>query len=128
MAKKKQSMESSDSVTFLNPRTCGIYKNGGPRFKVDPVTGQRTAEVDDQLKEFVDAYLQGTSTPGQATVPVGRVWSRGVLVPTYFDDRYQLEIRDLLKHEDLESVTLGELVDKNVISVRGGHGSPSNDQ
>lgn len=43
--------ELTGSVVILNPATCGVYKNGGVRYKVDPTTGRRSDEVDDELNE-----------------------------------------------------------------------------
>ena len=59
-----------DHVVFLNPRTCGIYKDGGTRFKTNPDTGLRTTEIDNQLAEQVDRYLRGIMPDGAAKIPV----------------------------------------------------------
>lgn len=118
-----------DGVLFLNPRTCGIYKDGGRRFKTDPATGLRTEEVDNELADHVDAYLGGGALPpGAAVLPVEEAFQNYVLVPTYYDERYQAEIRHLLQEEHLEPLTLGEMMDAGLIRIRGGHGSPGNDQ
>lgn len=116
------------TVTFLNPRTCGIYKNGSPRFKTDPITGRRTNEIDNELIDFVEAYLRGETTPGQATIPSDEVWEKDVLVPTYYDHRYNDLIYSLLQDQGIDGVTIGELEENGTILVRGGHGSPGNDQ
>jgi type I restriction enzyme M protein len=117
-----------NGVAFLNPRTCGIYKDGGTRFKTDPDTGKRTDQIDNELLEHVEQYLSGILPPGARVVPMTEVESRHVLVPTYYDDRHQTDIKSLLAEQSLQGVTLGELMDSGFISVRGGHGSPSNDQ
>lgn len=122
---KKQSV---DHVVFLNPRTCGIYKDGGKRYKTDHKTGKRTADIDNELIEHVNLFLRGKVPDGAAKVPLMQAIENRVLVPTYYDDRYQQRIHKLLKDEDLEGITLGELVDQKLIKVRGGHGSPGNDQ
>jgi type I restriction enzyme M protein len=119
---------STNEVVFLNPRTCGIYKNGQPRYKTDPRTGRRTNEIDNELIEAVNAYLAGEDSSGEASIAVPEVYEKKVLVPTYYDDRYNEGIANLLADLDVESVTLGELLDEGALSVRGGHGSPSNDQ
>lgn len=68
-------------VVVLNPRTCGIYNNGGTRYKTDPATGRRTDEVDNELIEHVAAYLEGARRPAWRTStsrmssPAG-CWSR----------------------------------------------------
>ena len=41
-----------DKVDFINPQTCGIYKNGSTRFVVG-ANGKRTSVVDNQLLEQV---------------------------------------------------------------------------
>lgn len=121
-------MNKTNSVTFLNPRTCGIYKDGGTRYKTDPATGLRTTEVDNQLLEDISAYLEGNDPPGGARISVNDVFNQHVLVPTYYDDRYNDGIRALLNANNLDGVTVGELIDSGVIFERRGHGSPSNDQ
>lgn len=118
----------SESVVFLNPRTCGIYKNGQPRYRTDPVTGRRTNEIDNELLDAVNAYLAGGLSPGQSELARGDVFERKVLVPTYYDERYNGGIGTLLAGLRVQGVTLGELLGGGVLSVRGGHGSPSNDQ
>lgn len=120
--------ESTSDMTFLNPRTCGLYKNGASRFKTDPRTGTRTSEIDNELLEMVDAYLAGEKSPGEAIRPLDDVFEKRVLVPTYYDERYHDGIRALLKILDVPGITLGELVEEGVIAARGGHGSPGNDQ
>jgi len=122
--KKKKNLD----VVFLNPRTCGIYKDGGPRFKTDPATGRRTEEVDNELKDHVEQYLAGGGPPGMAKLPVKRVMKRGILVPTYFDVRYNADIQSVADMLDTKTVSLGKLIDDGLLLVRGGHGSPGNDQ
>jgi type I restriction enzyme M protein len=117
-----------DEVVFLNPRTCGIYKDGGTRYKTDQTTGKRTTEVDNELIEHVDLFLRGAMPDGAAKVSLARTIAHQVLVPTYYDSRHQRGILRLLKEEKLEGITLGEMIDQGFIKVRGGHGSPGNDQ
>ncbi|MFN5514064.1 MAG: hypothetical protein ACK5CA_04760 [Cyanobacteriota bacterium] len=117
-----------NKVVFLNPRTCGIYKNGGPRYKTDPITGQRTEEIDNELIEHIKMFLDGETAPGEAVLSVESIYDSGVLVPTYYDQRYNEPIQDLLQEHNLSGVTIGDLIDNQVITIRGGHGSPGNDQ
>ena len=115
-------------VVFLNPRTCGIYKDGGTRYRTDTATGRRTEEIDNELIEHVDTYLSGDLPPGAARVKLGSIFSRQVLVPTYYDRRYLEKFAALIRQEGLDAVSLGELIDDGHLSIRGGHGSPGNDQ
>ena len=117
-----------DEVVFLNPKTCGIYKDGGTRFRTDSATGLRTTEVDNELADHVEQYLQGTLPEGAIRVQLSHIVDNHVLVPTYYDARYTHPIAELIEREDLEGVSLGKLIDDRLITVRGGHGSPSNDQ
>lgn len=120
--------KSKSRVVFLNPRTCGIYKDGGPRFKTDLATGRRTAEIDNELKDHVDIYIAGRTSPGISSQTIKRVFSTGILVPTYYDSRYDEAIVNVAKRLGTKTVTLGELIDNHTLNIRSGHGSPSNDQ
>jgi type I restriction enzyme M protein len=113
-------------VFFLNPRTCGIYKNGGTRFRVDK-HGARTERVDNELLEHVEGFVSGAKPEGMAVVPLAKA-NAGVLVPRYFDNRWDEPFEKLKAAKKFDELTLGELIDKKVIFVRGGHGSPGNDQ
>lgn len=119
---------SKHKVTFLNPKTCGIYKSGGVRYKTDPATGRRTTDIDNELIEAVDAYVGGLPSTCRFDVTEASVFTKGVIVPTYYDDRFNESIRDILRELGTKGITLGELIDSNIISIRGGHGSPGNDQ
>lgn len=120
--------ETTEEVVFLNPFTCGIYKDGGARYKIDPQTGRRTDEVDNELGEHVGLLLSDANVPGAVRMNVEDVFRKRVLVPRYYDTRWLDDFKILLEREGLESVSLGELADSGIITVRGGHGSPSNDR
>jgi len=125
MAKNKK---SNAGVVFLNPHTCGIYKNGQPRFKTDPVTGARTGEIDNELLDQVATFLAGGFPSGAASVPLSQVAQSRILVPTYWDQRYSEGIRNFLTAHEMKGISLGELEESRLLTVRGGHGSPGNDQ
>lgn len=118
----------ANQVVFLNPRTCGIYKDGGTRYKTDQKTGMRTTELDNELIEHVNIFLSGKLPDGAAKMSLDRAFENKVLVPTYYDNRYKKRIYKLLEEEKLEGITIGELVTSGLIKIRGGHGSPGNDQ
>lgn len=128
MSSKKSKTSRREEVIFLNPQTCGIYKNGGVRYKSDPATGRRTQEVDNQLAEVVDAYLAGAASEMVSAVALEDVRRARVLVPRYYDPRWHREMSELEKKFELSSVSLGALIDEGVLCVFSGHGSPSNDQ
>jgi len=115
-------------VTFLNPRTCGIYKSGGVRYKTDPATGKRTDTVDNELIDAANAFVEGSKSACRFDVGKEEVFRAAVIVPTYYDDRFNQTIREVLRHLKRDGVTLGELLDEKTIMVRAGHGSPGNDQ
>jgi type I restriction enzyme M protein len=78
--------------------------------------------------DHVKAFVEGGSPPGLAKIPLRTVYDRRVLVPTYYDERFNSAIESLLKTIGCKGVTIGELEDEGLISVTGGHGSPPNDQ
>ena len=51
-----------------------------------------------------------------------------MLVPRYYDQRWNAQFESFCASNALESVSLGELLDAKILRVRGGHGSPSNDR
>ena len=120
--------QHANEVVFLNPHTCGIYKSGGIRYKTDPATGKRTKQIDNELAEIVDAYLAGNNSAAIARCPIDDAFKAHVLVPRYFDPRWDLEIYDFVARHQIDTISLGQLIDKKVIGITGGHGSPSNDQ
>lgn len=114
-----------DTVTIMNPQTCGIYKNGSDRYVVD-ANGQRTDEIDNELLKQASRY-QSEGGKGFVDVPIQTTYQRDVLVPRYYDQTLEQSF-DLLKGKrGFESITIGELCDAGLINVTGGHGSPSND-
>lgn len=118
------------SIPFLNPKTCGIYKDGKARFKIDAVTGEKSkTDIDNELIEAADQFTQSRRPfPTRFDVQADLAFKKGVLVPTYFDMRYNVPIERFLKTFRVRGVSLGELIDRKMISVRTGHGSPGNDQ
>lgn len=115
-------------VSFLNPKTCGIYKNGEDRFKINPTTGKRTEEIDNELLDSVVKFLSKKKCACQFDIPADKVFKAKVVVPAYFDKRFNAPIKQTLKKLGVDGITIGELIDRKIISVRGGHGSPGNDQ
>jgi len=117
---------STTNVFFLDPKTCGIYKNGATRVKVDE-HGKRTTVTDNELLDDVTAFIAGDRPPGMATIPVEHAIN-GVLVPRYFDPRWDEPFNALKASMGFDDMTIGALIDSGVLTVRGGHGSPGNDQ
>lgn len=122
------SQMSTEKVVFLNPKTCGIYKDGAPRYRTDKSTGVRTDEVDNELMDVVERYLAGVRSRDVSRVGLRQVFAKRVLVPAYYDRRLEAGVTRVLKRIGTSGVTVGELSDSNIIGVRGGHGSPGNDQ
>lgn len=98
-------------VLFLNPHTCGI----GPDGKDIP---------DNELFEHVLLAKRGELPTGALRVELREVYGRGVLVPRYYDPRYEEGLNRLLEEKGLEGVSLGELVEGGLLEYRFGHGSP----
>ena len=116
------------SITFLNPKTCGIYKNGSTRFKTDPETGKHTEEIDNELIETVKEFHSSKQSGCRFDISANEVFSKRVIVPTYYDTRFNGATATILEQLGVGGITIGELLDSGVLSVRNGHGSPGNDQ
>lgn len=120
-------IKKGEFIEFLNPKSCGVYKNGGLRFKVD-TDGKRGEVIDNELLEHVQQVCDNKTPEGYYKVSTKTVLDKDVLVPRYYDHRWEILFDDFIKKEQLEEITIGELEDNEYLLVRGGHGSPSNDQ
>lgn len=114
-----------DVVTFLNPSSCGIYKNGADRFVVDN-QGKRTGKIDNQLLDFSREYCNRDSSHS-FKVLLKDVIVSDVLVPQYYDQSLQKPSDELYTKLGISSISIGELIDRGIIKLFNGHGSPSND-
>lgn len=124
--KKKTNVNlESDLVTFLNPQTCGIYKNGSDRFIVNSA-GERTKIIDNELLRLAIKYQNGQNDE-MFTVPLADTYKADVLVPQYYDYSLQRPFDELKLTHKFEQISIEELINKGIITVSGGHGSPSND-
>ncbi|HPM63333.1 MAG TPA: N-6 DNA methylase [Bacillota bacterium] len=120
---KKGAVVAGDNVYFLNPQTCGIYKNGSTRYKVDSA-GRRTSQVDNELIDMAVKYSEGVRT---LVSPLSSVYEKDVLVPRYYDPQYDISFDSLKGKHAFTEISLGDLINKGIIEIIGGHGSPSND-
>ncbi|HET7053043.1 MAG TPA: hypothetical protein VFI09_03895 [Solirubrobacterales bacterium] len=109
--------------------TVGINKNGEELYVVDPETGKRTDEINDRLAEDVSAILTGGVTDSVQWVDANAVMDSGIAVPVYYDQRRIIEYESEMARiwPEFESVSLGELMDRDELVIHGGHGSPSAD-
>lgn len=118
-----------DEVVVSYASTVGINKDGEELYVVDAATGKRTEEINDRLAEDVDAILKGIRTDSVQWVDATVVVETGIAVPVYYDRRtladYEAELETTWPAFD--SMSLGELIDREELTVEGGHGSPSAD-
>ncbi len=115
----------SEEVLFLNPSTCGIYKNGSDRFVVD-AQGKRTDVIDNKLLDYSIQVANGDLS-NAFSVPLQKVIASDVLVPQYYDLSLQSPFETLTDKLNVQSISIGDLIDSGIISLFNGHGSPSND-
>lgn len=114
-------------VIFLNPRTCGINKDGAVLYKIDLENSRRTQEVNNEMLDQVEELLAGKLPTGANKINSKDAFNKKVLVPRYYDARWLEEFDQLCSKHNLKSVSLGELQEEGILIVRSGHGSPSSD-
>lgn len=121
--------------------TCGLTKGGRLLPIVDPITGKRIQEtdpetggsvdaVDDKLKADAIALANGSQTETLNFIPAAEIDLR-CAVPTYYDHRYRDQFNEAMKEPQFVgfgTATIGDLIKQSVLTVRGGHGSPSQDE
>jgi len=129
LAVHRPSWFRDDKVVVSYAPTVGINKDGEELYVIDPKTGKRTNQINDQLAADVDAILNGGHSDTVRWVDADVVRETGIAVPVYYDQRTISDYEAKLKATwpDFESVSLGELIDNEELTVHGGHGSPSAD-
>jgi hypothetical protein len=132
---------SNDRVMVSTAPTCGLTKGGRLLPIVDPATGKRIQHKDDETGEYVDvvddqllldaiALAEGKTTATLNYVDASDVNLR-CAVPVYFDRRYGENFSGAMRtpaYSGFKTATLRELLQQELIAVKGGHGSPSQDQ
>lgn len=134
----KPSWFREDEVMVSTAPTCGLTKGGRLLPLVDRTTGQRiqrldseTGElvdaIDDQLKADMEALRAGTPTATLRFVEATKVTIRSA-VPAYYDRRFDDAFDDAMSSEKFKSftsMTIGEMVKAGLLTIRNGHGSPT---
>lgn len=134
----KPSWFRDDQIMVSTAPTCGLTKGGrllplvnrdtGQRIQViDPDTGGVIDAVDDQLKVDMEALRDGKLTATLRYVNADDVSMR-CAVPTFYDRRYDDAFDEIMKSEKFQgfaSMTIGEMVERDMITIRNGHGSPT---
>lgn len=117
-----------DYVWVSNAPTIGLNKDGLDLFVVD-ADGKRTDIIDDKALLDVNALMCGKSTASSGYIIAEKMATSYVAVPTFSGNKSEsvLEAKVAEKLPGFTMRTLGDLIDDGIISVRGGHGSPSAD-
>ncbi len=123
--------EKPGFVCSINATTCGLNKDGEEQMKVDQLTGQYLDEVDDELWTAVNSGSSGKKTTGcHDYIKTTLVKTSEIAVPCYFDQNSQQAFHNfIVQHrEKFKVLSIGAAIKEGLIEVRGGHGSPSEDQ
>lgn len=134
----KPSWFQDDKVMVSTAPTCGLTKGGrllplvdrttGQRIQVpDPETGELVDAIDDQLKLDMEALRVGSETATLRFVDSEEVTMRSA-VPTYYDRRFDDAFDEAMKTDQFNSftsMTIEEMVKIGLLSIRNGHGSPT---
>ena len=131
--KNKQSSKLSwvknGKVLIINSLTCGINKDGEELYVVDRITGERDyTQLDDQLSTDCDSVLNGNMSERCFYIDYKQVLDSMIGVPKYYDPKYDNEIDDFCKNHNFSKMSFRDLVEKKMIVISHGHGSPSPDQ
>lgn len=113
-------------VVVSSAARCGINKDGIDRVIVDP---KKHVGIDDDLYADVLAIRSGKKTPTTGTVPLSAVIGPWRGVPTAFDTASVDAFRATMKDQwpDWTEMSIGDLIDRDWVIRRDGHGSPSKD-
>lgn len=119
----------NNQVAISYASTVGINKDGETLYVIDPMTGKPTSEINDRLAVDVEAVVTGGESESLEWVDAAIIEESGIAVPVYYDQRsiesYEAELK--ATWPGFRTVTLGNLMDSEQLTVMGGHGSPSAD-
>lgn len=140
MAISTPSWFSDDHIVVSTAPTCGLTKGGrllplinehGERIHTtDPETGEVIDAINDVYLSDAEALAAGQRTDTLRNIPVEQVTLR-LAVPVYYDRRFHERFVAAMstgRFAEFDAATLGDLIEDGVLSVMGGHGSPSADQ
>lgn len=128
---RKMSWEKPGMVCSINAPTCGLNKDGEEQRKVDQASGQYLAEIDDALWDAVETLATKKAiAPHLDYISLDRLTSSAVAVPCYFDHTSAAAFHAFIAKAAGKFVpmTIGDALAAGLIELRGGHGSPSEDQ
>ena len=133
----KPSWFRDDEIMVSTAPTCGLTKGGrllplvdatGQRVQVqDPDTGALVDAIDDQLKFDMEALRAGATTSTLRFVNASEVTMRSA-VPVYYDRRFDDAFDEAMmskKFIDFKPMTIGATVEASLLTIRNGHGSPT---
>jgi len=142
MMVRKPSWFSETKVMVSTAPTCGLTKGGrllplvdpetGFRVQVkDPETGELVDAINDKLLEDMQALAAGEETDTLRFIDRSLISMR-TAVPVYYDRRYEERFEEALRTDPefagFKSMTIGEMLEAGLIVIRGGHGSPKQEQ
>ena len=142
MTIRKPKWFSTETIMVSTAPTCGLTKGGrllafvdpqtGLRVQTaDPDTGEQVDAINDKLLEDIEALDAGETTDTLRFIKSDAVSLRHA-VPAYYDHRFEDRFNEALKTDPelagFTALTIGEMVSGGLLEVRGGHGSPSQEQ
>lgn len=141
MSIRKPSWFSDKKIMVSTAPTCGLTKGGralplidtktGLRLQVaDPETGEQVDVVNDRLLSDMESLATGKETDTLRFIDRDKVSMRAA-VPVYYDRRFEEAFdaaMNLPEFNNFWSARMGNLIERDIITVRAGHGSPSADQ
>lgn len=125
---EKSEPQADYEIQFSIASTIGHDHTGRTLYKIDPITYERTDEIDDDIPHIIERIEQQrtvgtTQSPLLFTVKHSET-NPSIMVPRYYWRGYVDEIQRYAEEHDCDLVSMKELYEKGIIKVYDGHGSP----
>lgn len=136
---RKQAPPPRHQILMSFPRSLGQDKKGNPQFLLNDVGEREQGDLDNEMADAVQHLVsldysedQGEREGQRKTdrrfafhVSQTTARTRGVLVPRFWwRTETNAAMRAWMKEHPSDTMTLGDLADRNVLAIFGGHGSP----
>ena len=128
---RTMSWERPNEVCSINAPTCGLNKDGEEQLKVNQQSGEYLDEVDDELWEAVVKVTADVPViKHRDYIQLGALKLAEIAVPCFFDKTLELPFHAFIAASapKFRALSIGQALEDGLIEIRGGHGSPSEDQ
>lgn len=127
----QKNVEQQEKINMAVAEYIGHDHNGQPIYKVDE-NGLKTSQILDDTEEIIKEIKNINSNIKSDSkyifdIDAKTVINNDILVPRYYWNKKIVHIEEKAKNEDIELLSLKEMIDNGIIEYFDGNGSPASE-